>query len=36
MGGGDPANPNMGAIVLKVAWRDSNALGVNNTNFHME
>jgi len=35
-GGGDPANPNMGAIVLKVAWRDANAPGVDDTHFHME
>ena len=35
-GGGDPANPNMGAIVLKVAWREGNAPEIDATSFHME
>lgn len=34
--GGDPANPDMGALALKVAWRDGTAPGVNSTTFHME
>lgn len=35
-GGGDPANVNMGAIVLKVAWREGDAADVDATKFHME
>ena len=35
-GGGDPANVNMGAIVLKVAWRDGDGPDVDATKFHME
>ena len=34
-GGGNPANANMGAIVLKVAWREGGA-DVDATQFHME
>lgn len=35
-GGGDPANPNMGAIALKIAWRDGNAPGIDSSKYHME